>query len=251
MVKYSWFLGNRRALFALASTGMTMVFESFKEGFMTVVLERDYHIDQSWHGPIISVPPLFYVIMGNIVGIIVDKAPRRMFICVGFAMMAISNFLMGPSKLLFLPTEFWLFFVGYAINGLSQGAIFIPILPEVQEAIYQKRGLVEGEDEAIDGIINDKAAALYGLFYAVGAIAAPLLGSSIYAGLNENWWSTCDVMGLIAAVWTCIFFVFNIMPDLHKERKQRQEMAERFAAKGQLQSIISVEDVDESSRPLY
>jgi sugar phosphate permease len=82
------------------------------------------------------VPPLFYVISGNIVGYIVDRAPRRMFICVGFAMMSISNFLMGPSKLLFLPTEFWLFFVGYAINGFSQGAIFIPILPEVQEAIY-------------------------------------------------------------------------------------------------------------------
>ena len=45
VVKYSWFLGNRRALFALTSTGMTMVFESFKEGFMTIVLERDYHID--------------------------------------------------------------------------------------------------------------------------------------------------------------------------------------------------------------
>ena len=84
----------------------------------------------------------------------------------------------------------------------------------------------------------------------MGAIVAPLLGSSIYAGLNENWWSTCDVMGLIAAVWTGLFFVFNIMPDLHKEKKQRHEMAERFAAKGQLQPLVSVEDVDDP-RPLY
>ena len=52
-------------------------------------------------------------------------------------------------------------------------------------------------------------------------------------------------MGLIGCVWTGIFFVFNIMPDLHKESKQRQEMAERFAAKGYLQPVISVEDADD------
>ena len=158
--------------------------------------------------------------------------------------MALSNLLMGPSQILHMPKEFWLFFVGYAINGFSQGSIFIPILPEVQEAIYQKQKIVEGENEAIDAIINDKAAALYGLFYAVGAIVAPMLGSTIYRALDSNWYSTCDVMALIAAAWTVAFFVFNIMPDLHKESKQRQEMAERFAEKGFL-PVISVEDAEE------
>jgi MFS family permease len=140
--------------------------------------------------------------------------------------MAVSNFLMGPSKLLFLPPELWIFFVGYAINGISQGFIFIPILPEVLEAIYQKEKIVEGDDDVLDGIINDKAAALYGLFYAIGAISAPLLGSLVYNLLNDDWWYTCDVFAITSSVYVVIFFVFNIMPDIHKERLQRQEMAE-------------------------
>ncbi len=118
-VKYSWFFLNRRAVFALTCTGMTMVFESFKEAFMTLVLVDEYHVAEKWHGLIISTPPLFYVISGNIVGLIVDKAPRRIFICGGFVLMAVSNLLMGPSQILHMPKEFWLFFVGYAINGFS------------------------------------------------------------------------------------------------------------------------------------
>jgi len=38
-VGYSWFLTNRRSCFALVSLGMIMIFVSFKQAFMTVVLE--------------------------------------------------------------------------------------------------------------------------------------------------------------------------------------------------------------------
>jgi MFS family permease len=108
--------------------------------------------------------------------------------------------------------------VGYAINGISQGFIFIPILPEVLEAVYQKQELIEGEDEVVDGIVNDKAAALYGLFYALGAISAPLLGSFVYELLNRDWWYTCDVFACMSTIYVVVFFVFNVMPDIHKEK---------------------------------
>lgn len=215
---YGMILFNRRAAFALISCSMVMLFVSFKQAFMTVVLENEYHVEQVYHGWIIAMPALFYVISGNVVGLVIDYAPRRVFICFAFLIMAVSNFLMGPSKLLFLPPELWIFFVGYAINGISQGFIFIPILPEVLEAVYQKEKIVEGDDEVMDGIINDKAAALYGLFYAIGAISAPLLGSFVYNLLNDDWWYTCDVFAIISSVYVVIFFVFNIMPDIHKER---------------------------------
>jgi hypothetical protein len=32
----------------------------------------------------------------------------------------------------------------------------------------------------VDGIISDKAAGLYGSFFSIGVIAAPLTGSAIY-----------------------------------------------------------------------
>lgn len=89
------------------------------------------------------------------------------------------------------------------------------------EAVYQKREMVEGDDDVLDGIVNDKAAALYGLFYALGAISAPLLGSTVYEMLNNDWWYTCDVFAIISSIYVVIFFVFNVMPDIHKERQQQ------------------------------
>jgi hypothetical protein len=35
---------NRRAAFALISCSMVMLFVSFKQAFMTVVLENEYHV---------------------------------------------------------------------------------------------------------------------------------------------------------------------------------------------------------------
>jgi sugar phosphate permease len=83
-------------------------------------------------------PALFYIISGNILGVFADRVQKRFFILAAFFLVAISNFLMGPSALLSLPRELWIYFVGYAINGFAQGLVFVPLLPEVIEAVYQK-----------------------------------------------------------------------------------------------------------------
>lgn len=38
-VKYSWFLFNRRAIFCYVSVAMVMIFVSYKQAFMPLVLE--------------------------------------------------------------------------------------------------------------------------------------------------------------------------------------------------------------------
>jgi len=48
------------------------------------------------------------------------------------------------------------------------------------DSVYVKQGLVEGEDEQVDGVISDKAAGLYGSFYSIGMIISPIAGSVIY-----------------------------------------------------------------------
>jgi MFS family permease len=176
-------------------------------------------VGEQYHGFIISMPALFFIVSGNLVGLFTDKYPKRFILLFAFGLVAISNFLMGPSALLSLPRELWIYFVGYGINGFAQGLVFVPLLPEVLEAVYQEKGFVEGDDPIMDGIINDKAAALHGIFYAIGAIAAPLLGSFVYETiLVRDWWYTCDVFGIISTIFAVIFFIFNVLPDIHKDR---------------------------------
>lgn len=50
--------------------------------------------------------------------------------------------------------------------------------------------------------------------------------------LNKNWASTCDVFGIIAGIWAAAFIFINLLPDLHKEKTQKQEMAQKLEEKG-------------------
>ena len=144
---------------------------------------------------------------------------------IAFLLVSVGLFMMGPSDLLGLPKNIELLYVGTGIIGLASGFVFIPILPEVIESVYINKELVEGDNENTDNIINDKAAALYGLFYAIGAIISPFIGSVIYnhksPGHNEygDWVFTCDVFGIASVAYAIIFLVFNVLPDIHKEKK--------------------------------
>ena len=106
--------------------------------------------------------------------------------------------------------------------------------------------MVEGDNEDIDNIVNDKAAALYGLFYAIGAIISPFIGSVIYnhdpSKPEGDWVFTCDVFGIASGVYAIIFLVFNILPDIHKEK----ELKKALLSKQLIGPDITVIDEDNS-----
>ena len=87
-----------------------------------------------------------------------------------------------------------------------------------------KNKLIEGEDEYVDGIISDKAAGLYGSFFSFGVIAGPFIGSAVFSALNRNWNLTCDVFAIICGVYVLLFFLFNVLPDIHKDKAEREAM---------------------------
>jgi MFS family permease len=125
---------------------------------------------------------------------------------------------MGPSNVLMLPKVHWLFFLGYAINGFSQGLFLTPTLPEIMDSIYQKTGLIEGENDTIDGIIADKASGYYCSFYSLGVITAPILGSAIFEALNDNWYATCDIFAGLGLIYSLIYLFVNVLPDIKRDR---------------------------------
>ncbi len=84
----------------------------------------------------ISISPFFYIISGNFIRNIIEKAPRRIFMFLAFILVSIGLLLMGPSELIGFPDEIWLLYIGTGLIGLASGFVFIPILPEVIESVY-------------------------------------------------------------------------------------------------------------------
>jgi predicted MFS family arabinose efflux permease len=118
-VKYSWFIFNRRSMFAFFSCTVICIMYQFPSSFVTIVLKEEKHIDPKYHGVILAVPALFYVISSTITGYITEKMPRRIFVLLSFVLMTIALFLFGPSYLLHIPEKFYIFMIGYALLGVA------------------------------------------------------------------------------------------------------------------------------------
>jgi len=206
-------------MFALMATCIYNFFVIFKQSFLTPELVRTFKIPEEYHGFVVSVPALFQIAGAFVVGILIDKASKRTWIFIAFIFLSISDFLMGPSKIFYFNGLSWLFFIGQAFNGTGSGMILTPMLPEIIEAVYEKTELVEGEDENLDAILADKASGLYFAFVSLGTITAPPMGSIVYDLTNNDWAYTCDVFGIAAAIFTVIYLVFNLLPDIKKERE--------------------------------
>ena len=132
---------------------------------------------------------------------------------------------MGPSEYLGFPNELWLILLGYCINGVAQGFIYIPLIPEIIESVYHKERIVEGENEWVDMQINDNASGLYGTFYSIGQIVAPILGGALYDALGFR--LTCDILALTCLGYAIIFFFLNVGFTVFKqEREFREQMKE-------------------------
>jgi MFS family permease len=102
--------------------------------------------------------------------------------------------------------------VGMVFLGFSCGFIFVPLLPEIIEAIQDKEGIGENEE------LNDKASGFFNASYAIGCLIAPILGGAF----NDAWGfrKTCDIMAMLAAIFGVVYFLINVLPYLvSKHRK--------------------------------
>jgi MFS family permease len=101
-------------------------------------LKEEKGIDEYYHGFILSIDSITYVICTLLVGYFADKLSKRVFIALSFGGCILSLILMGPSYYLGLPNETWILILGMGLQGASLGFVFIPILPEIIEAFYDK-----------------------------------------------------------------------------------------------------------------
>ena len=123
---------------------------SYQSSFLTEVLGKEKNIPEIWNGPILALPCLTYTISCILVNYAVGRVPRRILILVSFLMLAFSMVMQGPSEMLGLPDNNVIMLAGFALNGIAQGFIFIPLLPDALEAVFIKERILEGKNEQLD-----------------------------------------------------------------------------------------------------
>ena len=174
---FFWF---RRIIFAIMTCGFCCIFFQFKSSFFVTALEFEKHVPPQYNGIIVSYGSFIYLITTLISGNFGHIVPKRIFTLFSFALISFGMFLMGPSALLKLPNQLWIFLIGQGIVEGAQGFLFIPIIPELIESYYETHGIIEGDDPQIDEDIADRASGLYNAFYYIGMIISPVAGSLVY-----------------------------------------------------------------------
>lgn len=99
-------------------------------------------------------------------------------------------FLLGPSAALDLPDKTHFIFCGMFLIGAGLGVQQSVFVPEVVEAVEEDQSDSKGESPS--NSINDKAATLLCLGFAVGSILAPPVGGMLKDAFGFR--SACDVM---------------------------------------------------------
>jgi MFS family permease len=133
--------------------------------------------------------------------------------------------------------------IGFALNGIAQGFIFIPLLPDALEAVFIKEGIIEGENEATDQLISDYGSGLYGTFFSTGQIMAPIVGSAIFESIGYR--PTTDLMTAVCLIWCLVFFWFNVGFTIFSKEKKIQEKREQ----AEKERLMSYKDETELPSP--
>ncbi len=77
-------------------------------------------------------------------------------------------------------------------------------------------------------MIADQASGLYFTFLSMGVVLSSIAGSGVYEILNNDWAYTCDVFAVAAGIYTILFLVFNVLPDISKEKKENEKRIEEI-----------------------
>ena len=210
------FFDNARSLFALITCSMVVLFLDFYEAILSIHLLKVYGLGAEYNGYVFAVPCLTYCLITPFVSRLSETfSSKRQLIFCSFVLCFISLLLSGPSEALGLDNNLWVLLFGLGLNGVASGCAFIPIFPEIMEAVMEQHGIEDETDE-----LCDKVSGIYGTFYSIGSVVAPILGGAL--GDSIGYRSTCDVVALATFIF-CIFFAFFNLglkaPKGHKRQK--------------------------------
>ena len=96
----------------------------------------DMEVSDKYIGFIFALGCFAYTIFCPFVGLILHKGMPKVFLTqFAFCMAFISLILMGPSEVLGLPNKVAIIIPGMFLLGMSNSFIFVPLLPEIIDAV--------------------------------------------------------------------------------------------------------------------
>lgn len=90
-------------------------------------------------------------------------------------------YLLGPSNYFDIDEidQYKYIVSAFPLLGIFQVFIFIPIIPEMIERLQVELKIREGENDLIDGALNDKINDSYGFIFALSNFISPNIGASL------------------------------------------------------------------------
>ena len=147
-----------------------------------------------------AVPGVIYAGLSPLMYLFTEKLPKRAVILLGILLMSVGMFFVGTSRTLGLENSPIMIMVGLCIIGAAAGMISIPVLPEMLEAIEEKKDRNYNLEE-----LNNYISGIFVTMTGVGEFIGPVLGSTLNHkyGFRE----AQDIYANIIIVFAILYFL--------------------------------------------
>ena len=190
----------KRFFFGILTQTLTMISLNFLAPSAAIHF-KSYGFSPVFIGFAFAVPAICYALTAPLLYLFTDRLPKRAVMLIGIVLCAIGMFFVGTSKSLGLENNPEMILTGLIILGASWGAMGIPVMPEMQEAVEMSDG-PQYDGEELDNFISG----LFVLSTGVGESIGPILSSVLYDqfGFRE----AADIFAFIIIVYGLIYFFF-------------------------------------------
>jgi len=132
---------------------------------------------------------------------------------ISLLIVTVALLILGPSSLFsgVALDNWYLPLISMFMIGVTNSLAFVPLLTEIIDAVEDKERVRDQEE------ISDKCSAVYNCTWAFGNVVAPIGGGLMVDTLK--WQSTCDILALVAVIYTGIYLVLNVIPQCFSKGK--------------------------------
>lgn len=99
-----------------------------------------------------AIPTLIYASTSPLIYVMTSKIRKSGVIFIGYTLLSVGMFLVGPSKLLGIYNSPAFIILGLAIVGFGAGMTIIPVLPDMIEVVEERNNDSINEDELHNNI---------------------------------------------------------------------------------------------------